>query len=116
MHFDRFTVSLLVLRPDAPQLDEAAANALQDAHLSYLADLHEAGHLLAAGPLLGGDELRGLTILNVEPDEARRLKEADPAIKAGRFSVTVLPWMVPAGAMSFSPTRFPRSLAEAAGP
>jgi uncharacterized protein YciI len=115
MHFDRFTVSLLVLRPDAPQLDEAAANALQDGHLSYLADLHEAGHLLAAGPLLGGDELRGLTILNVEPDEARRLKEADPAIKAGRFSVTVLPWMVPAGAMSFSPTRFPRSVAEASG-
>jgi len=24
----------------------------------------------------------------------------------------VLPWMVPAGAISFSPTRFPRSAAE----
>jgi uncharacterized protein len=37
------------------------------------------------------------------------------AVKAGRFSVKVLPWMVPAGAMSFSPTRFPRSAVEASG-
>jgi hypothetical protein len=29
-----------------------------------------------------------------------------------RFSVT-LPWMVPAGAMSFTPVPFPRSAAEA---
>jgi hypothetical protein len=27
-------------------------------------------------------------------------------------SITVLPWMVPGGGMSFSPTRFLRSLAE----
>ena len=32
MRFDHVTIALLVLRPDAPQLDEAAAAALQDAH------------------------------------------------------------------------------------
>jgi hypothetical protein len=37
MQFDRFTVVLLILRPDAPAQDEAAALALQDAHLAYLA-------------------------------------------------------------------------------
>jgi hypothetical protein len=41
--------------------------------------------------------------------------EQDPAVRAGRFSVVVLPWMVPGGAMSFSATRFPHSAAEAAG-
>jgi uncharacterized protein len=45
MQFDRFTVALLLLRPDGPELDEDAASALQDAHLAHLADLHEAGHL-----------------------------------------------------------------------
>ena len=37
----------------------------------------------------------------------------DPAVLAGRFSVQVQPWMVPAGALAFSHTRFPRSVAEA---
>jgi len=111
MEFDRFSAALLVLRDDAPDLDPAAAAALQDAHMAHLADLHEAGHLLAAGPLMD-DRFRGLSILNVEPDEARRLKEQDPAVEAGRFTVLVMPWMVPAGAMTFTRTHFPRSIAE----
>ena len=112
MEFDCFTIALLVLREDAPQLDEQSANELQDAHLAHLAELHEQGHLLAAGPLSGGDELRGLSILRVDPDEARRLKEADPAVRAGRFALRVMPWQVPTGAISLAPTRFPHSVAE----
>ncbi len=115
MQFDQFTIALLILRPDAPHLDEEAAAALQDAHMAYLADLHAAGYLVAAGPLLGDDTFRGLSVLTVGLEQARALKEQDPAVRAGRFSVTVLPWIVPAGAMAFSPARFPRSMAEAAG-
>ena len=111
MEFDRYTIALLILRPDAPDLDEEAAAALQDAHMAHLADLHEAGHLLAAGPL-SDEKFRGLSILNVEPERARELKEHDPAVQIGRFSVEVITWMVPAGAMSFARTRFPRSVAE----
>ena len=114
MEFDRYTIALLILRPDAPDLDEGAAAALQDAHMAHLADLHEAGHLLAAGPL-SDEKFRGLSILNVEPERARELKEQDPAVRMGRFSVEVIPWMVPAGAMAFSPARFPRSVAEVEG-
>ena len=40
MEFDRFTVALLIRRDDAPELDEGAENALQDAHMAHLADLH----------------------------------------------------------------------------
>ena len=115
VQFDQFTVALLILRPDAPQLDGEAAAALQDAHMAHLAELHAAGYLLAAGPLLGDDIFRGLSILKVGPEQARALKEQDPAVRAGRFSVKVFPWMVPGGAISFSPTRFPRSVAEAEG-
>ena len=113
MDFDRFTIVLLLTNPDAPELDDEAAAELQDAHMSHLADLHAAGHLLAAGPLSDQQRFyRGLSILNVEPERARELKEQDPAVQIGRFSVKVIPWLVPAGAMSFSPTRFPRSVAE----
>jgi uncharacterized protein len=114
MQFDHFAVALLILRPDAPQHDEEEAAKLQDAHLAHLAELHEAGHLLAAGPLLGppDEKLRGLSIFRVGAEQARELAERDPAVRAGRFSVEILPWMVPAGAMSFSATRFPRFVAD----
>jgi uncharacterized protein YciI len=117
MEFDRYTIALLILRDDAPKLDEPALDALQDAHLAHLAKLHEAGHLLAAGPLPGPSDrrLRGLCIFNGEPETARALEEQDPMVRAGRFAVEVLPWMVPRGAKQFSPTRFPHSAAEAEG-
>ena len=118
MEFDRFTISLLVRGPNAGQVGEAERAALQDAHLAHLADLHEAGHLFAAGPLVSGNDdepLRGLSILGVEPERARALKEADAAVQAGVFSVHVLPWMVPAGAVTFSPTRFPRTVGDVVG-
>jgi uncharacterized protein len=116
MDFDRFTIALLVLRDDAPELTPEGEDALQDAHMSHLADLHQAGHLLAAGPLLDrGSQFRGMSILNVGVEEAQALKQSDPAVLAGRYAVITLPWMVPAGALSFSPARFPRSMTEAAG-
>jgi len=105
LQFDEFTISLLV-SGTTPMSD-----ALQDAHLAHLASLHDAGSLLAAGPLSDPTgQLRGLSILNVPVDEARRLKEADEAVRAGVFSVRVMPWMIPAGAMSFARTFFPRSI------
>jgi uncharacterized protein len=110
MEFDEFTISLLVSGP-TPNSD-----VFQDAHLAHLASLYDAGSLLAAGPLRDpAGELRGLSILNVPVDQARRLKEADEAVRAGVFSVRVLPWRIPAGAMSFSQTFFPRSMRDVAG-
>lgn len=117
LDFDHFTVALLVLRADAPELDEAASDALQDAHMAHLARLHDDGCLVAAGPLVGGPEepLRGLSLLRVDPERARELAEADPAVRAGRYSVRIVPWMVPGGAVSFQHTRFPRSIADVRG-
>jgi hypothetical protein len=117
MNFDHYTISLLILRPDAPQLGEEALDRLQDAHLAHLADLHDAGLLLAAGPLLGDPErrFRGLCIWSLDPEGVGVLIEQhpDPAVAAGRFSVEVIPWVVPSGAMHFARTRLPRSMAEA---
>jgi len=116
VQFDRFTVVLLYRNEHGPDLTEDERDALQDAHLDHLAALHEAGTLIAAGPTGIGnpDEvLRGVSILNVGVEEARALKEADPAVQAGLFSIKCVPWMVPAGAVSYTPTGFPRSVAEA---
>jgi uncharacterized protein YciI len=115
VRFDRFTIVLLYRNEHGPDFTDDERDALQDAHLNHLATLHEAGTLIAAGPTGVGnpDEvLRGVSVLNVGVDEARALKEADPAVQAGLFSIRCLPWMVPAGAVSYSATRFPHSVAE----
>ena len=65
---------------------KAAAYALQEAHLAHLAKLRANGYRPAAGPL-GDDQFRGLSILNVDPERVRELKETDPAVQAGRFSI-----------------------------
>jgi uncharacterized protein len=115
MEFDRYTISLLMLHPDAPKTDEAAAAAQQDAHLSHLAGLHQAGELLAVGPVLGPPDrvYRGLGIYRAEPERVRLTSEEDPGVRAGRYSVVVAPWMIPAGAIAFSTARVPRWIAEA---
>ena len=111
MRLEQYTVALLILRDDAPALNDEALTALQEAHMSHLADLHDAGHLVAAGPLRDG-RFRGLSILRVDPDRALELKRADPAVQAGRFDVVTMPWLVPEGLVHFTPGRLPRSLAE----
>ena len=115
MEFDRYTIALLMLRPDAPAFSEQEEAELQDAHMSHLAQLHEAGQLLAAGPVLGSPdrELRGFSILNVDPERARKLKEEDPAVRAVKYRIEVYPWLIPAGLIAFSAGRLPRSVAEA---
>jgi len=115
MDFDRYTVTLLVLRDDAPEFTPEVEDALQDAHMAHIADLAASGRLLAAGPLLDpASPFRGLSILNVGVDEALALKDEDPAVKAGKYRIIALPWMLPGGAMAFSPARFPRSMADVA--
>ena len=109
MDFDELTIVLTILRPDAPELDDEAAEALQNAHMAHIADLHEKGYLLAGGPL-DDPELRGLSIYSVDPEKVRELRAQDPALIAGRLSIKVIPWRVPRGAVHFTRTSFPRSL------
>src|SRR3989441_12123719 len=94
MNFDQFTVALLILRADAPQLSEKEENALQDAHMAHLAKLHDEGHLLAAGPILGTSdrELRGLSIFRGSPSEVRMIADQDPGDLAGKYTHQFIHW------------------------
>jgi len=114
MNFDQFTVALLILRADAPKLSEKEENALQDAHMAHVAKLHDEGHLLAAGPILGTSdrELRGLSIFRGSPSDVKVLADQDPGVLAGKYTHQFFPWIVPRGAMSFSQTRFPKSMSD----
>jgi uncharacterized protein YciI len=114
MRFDRYTVILLTLRPDAPVMTDEQADELQDQHLAYGADLLDRGLVLARGPLTDQDDerLRGFSIWSVDAATAREHAEADPAVRAGRLAVNVMTWMMPAGNVQFARVRAPRSIAE----
>lgn len=113
MEFDHFSLVLLETNPDAPELDEESRTRVFDGHLAHLAAAHDAGHMIGAGPARDGAVLRGVCLTTLSPDEARAWSETDPAVQAGVFTVRIVPWKVPAGAVRHADARFPRSVAEA---
>ena len=115
MRFDRYTVILLTLRPDAPVMTDEQAAELQDRHLAHGAALQDRGVILARGPLTEQDDerFRGFSVWSVDAATAREHAEADPAVRAGRLAVEVMTWMMPAGNIQFTQVRAPRSVAEA---
>ena len=115
--FDHVTLVFLVRPPDAPDLPDDEADALQDAHLAHQAALAEQGHVLAAGPLIGQDDerVRGICVLSVDAERARELYSTDPAVRRGRLAIQVATWLVPTGGARFPGVRLPASMAEAMG-
>jgi uncharacterized protein YciI len=112
---ESFTVVFLLNGPGGePQTDDERA-ATQDAHLAHLADLHDEGVLIAAGPLPDSEwGTRGIAVLTCDAERAAELFADDPAVLAGWFTVKTVPWLAPRGAVALTDASFPRSAAEAA--
>jgi uncharacterized protein len=116
--FDTVTVAVLLLGPNAAEMSAADRDALQDAHLAHLAAMHDAGELLAAGPVLGdGDrELRGFSVYrSTDLDHVREIADDDPMIESGRMRHEFHVWTFPSGLVSFTHGRMPRSMADVLG-
>lgn len=79
------------------------AVAAGEGHMANIKRLAACGKLLIAGPFNPGptppvDALAGIFIFDVPTlEEAVALTQTDPAVKAGRFAVEVLPWYGPEG-------------------
>jgi uncharacterized protein YciI len=77
--------------------------ALQEAHLANIRRLAEDGRLLIAGPFAYDEtdtdqSLRGIFIFDTETRaEAEELARTDPAVRAGRLAIRVVPWYGPYG-------------------
>lgn len=104
--FEMETFQFVILRRPAqpPKLPEKELQRLQREHLAHLTRMHDEGKLLIAGPLSKqpDENLRGLCLYRVTSlDEARKLAEADPMVKAGRLVVDVMNWHVGKGYLAF---------------
>jgi len=73
--------------------------AVSKGHMDNIQKLTAAGKMVVAGPFLdqtGPQALAGLFILRVASlDEAKATVSTDPAVKAGRFTYEIIPWMGP---------------------
>lgn len=88
----KYVMAFLKKGPNTPKNKTKAAE-LQKAHMSNIKRLAEDGKLAIAGPFLDNGELRGIYIFNVETiEEAKKLTETDPAIKAGSLIMELHPW------------------------
>ncbi len=101
--FDVHTLVLLRRAEDPPSMSEGDLDALQSAHLAYRAELAREGTLVANGPfrMQSDDRLRGLSVFACSPEEAARLSDDDPSVRAGRLAYEVMEWWVRAGTLDF---------------
>jgi len=74
--------------------DKTEKDSLFRGHMANIGRLATAGKLVVAGPMKQNDKnYRGIFILNVATtEEANRLLETDPAIKAGLLDAEVYGW------------------------
>ena len=103
MSLERYELVMLRRPPAATDYDEATLDRIQAEHLAFHAALRAEGSVVTNGPLRGqpDESLRGLTFSRVgSSDEARRIAEQDPSVKAGRLVVEVMEWICPAGTMT----------------
>ncbi len=76
-------------------LETPEEEAQQNRHLAFLRSLYEAGIILVYGPTVDApDDLRGLAVLKAaSPEEARRIMDNDPHVKAGHLVIEIVTWM-----------------------
>ena len=79
---------------------------IQAKHMGHLNSLGAAGKI--AGPIGTDGPRRGIVILKAESlAAARAIGEADPAVKAGTFTVETYTWVVPKNWFDFGPVPEP---------
>ncbi|MFL5752952.1 MAG: YciI family protein [Bacteroidia bacterium] len=84
--------------------DSTERASLQNAHLQNIIRMANEGKLVVAGPFMDDQSIRGIYIFNVKTiEEAQKLTETDPAIKAGSLVMELHPWYGSAALMEVTP-------------
>lgn len=109
--FEKHYLVLLMRPEDPPTFSDEEGAKIQSAHLGHLHKLWVDGDALIAGPFEVPDDerMRGLVLFrgDLATEEVKALAESDPAVKAGRLEVKVLPWWHGEGFIQFTPPPAP---------
>lgn len=93
----KYTFVLLTKGPNRNH-DSLEVQKIQKGHMDHIGAMAESGDLNVAGPFLDDGFYRGIFIFNTEDSvKVKKLVEADPAVKSGRLSYEIHPWMTMQG-------------------
>ena len=93
----KYFVVFLKKGPNRDQSEEEAKK-IQAEHLAYLGGLFKKGILNMNGPVGDDSNIAGISVYNTATmEEAIKLAEADPAVKAGRLIIEAHPWWLAKG-------------------
>jgi uncharacterized protein len=97
-----YVVAILKTGPNDSKITGAERTEMFKGHMSNIGRLADEGKLAVAGPFGKNDAtFRGIFILNTASvDEARKLVETDPVVKAGIMVVDLFPWFGSASLMA----------------
>lgn len=94
---DSFIFVFLNKKPDGEKLSQEQEDKLMEGHLANINKMASEGKLLAAGPFDGGG---GIFIFkSTSTKEVKGWIQDDPAVKANRWNIEVLPFRVRAGSV-----------------
>jgi uncharacterized protein YciI len=65
--------------------------------MAHIRRMGESGKLIVAGPFTHDGELRGMFIFKTTMEDAKALTADDPAVKAGRLTFELYPWLAGKG-------------------
>jgi uncharacterized protein YciI len=99
VELDTYTFVLLRSGPRAADFDDAELEELQRAHLAFLDEMRELGHMVLAGPFRDqvDETKRGFCLYRTGLEDTRALIEQDPSVRAGRMAVEAMTWLTPKG-------------------
>ena len=97
-----YVLAILKTGPNDANVKGEERKKAFDGHMANIGRLADEGKIAVAGPFGENNKtFRGLYIFNVSTvDEAQKLAETDPAIKAGIFVVDYTPWFGSASLMA----------------
>jgi len=93
-----YQLVLLLRGPDQRPMEEREIQGLQEAHLAYLKRLLDEDRAIIAGPVDGGEDLRGIVVLDVgSVEDAQAVMAEDPWVRSGRLKAEIHPWWTAKG-------------------
>lgn len=95
---DQYQFAFLKKGPNWTPGSTPETQKIQEGHMANINKMADLGKLMAAGPMGGTGDIRGIFVFKVASlAEAKALAAEDPAIKTGRLAFEWLTWMAPKG-------------------
>ncbi len=95
-----YQLAFLLSGPNRKTESDPETERIQAGHMAHIRAMADAGQLVAAGPFVEENTLRGIFVFKLDSvDAAKAVASQDPAVRAGRLLVDMHAWYVAEGVL-----------------